>query len=291
MSTETFKRLRLRDGRWLGYAEYGETAGKPAFYFHGWPGSRLEAQLLDGPAKELGIRIIAIDRPGMGLSDYQPGRKIIDWPKDTCELADALHLDAWAVVGVSGGGPYAVACAAGIPERLTKVGIVSGMGPLDVTGATQDMIGYNRLLLLLGRKAPWMGRLLLAWARRRGQTHPERFLPPVLVRMFPVPDQVALQNPGLRRALTESMREAFRQGVEGPFYDGRLYAQPWDFRLDTITTEVFLWQGELDMHVPPAMGRYLAATLPRCHAVFFADEGHLSLPLNRLREILHVLAA
>ena len=106
--------------------------------------------------------------------------------------------------------------------------------------------------------------------------------------MFPRPDQIALSCPRLRKALIEGMREGFRQGVAGPFYEGCLYVRPWAFRLEDITTEIYLWQGELDVHVPPSMGHYLANAIPHCHATFYANEGHLSLPLNRLEEILNV---
>jgi pimeloyl-ACP methyl ester carboxylesterase len=288
---ETAQRLRLRDGRWLGYAQYGDPKGKPVLYFHGWPGSRLEAQFLDPSAEELKLRVIALDRPGIGLSDFQPGRRIVDWPSDVCELGTALQLPQWAVVGVSGGGPYATVCAAKIPERLTTVALVCGLGPLDAPGATRDMIWLNRGLLFLARRAPRLGRFLLSSVMRKGQKHADHFLPHGVTAMFPRPDQLALNCPRLRTALIEGMGEAFRQGVQGPFYEGCLYVRPWEFRLEDITTEIFLWQGELDVHVPPSMGRHLANVLPRCHATFYANEGHLSLPLNRLPEILEAFVA
>src|SRR4051794_27325018 len=101
----------LQDGRKLGYAEYGDLEGKPLFYFHGWPVSRLSGKSWDKAAKKLKVRFIAIDRPGIGLSDYKKDRKLLDWDSDVTELADQLKIKKISVLGQSGGGPYAAVCA------------------------------------------------------------------------------------------------------------------------------------------------------------------------------------
>src|SRR5438046_6812360 len=129
MSDEV-RQLRLRDGRRLGYCEHGVRAGKPILYFHGWPGSRIEAQLAAPAARRYNARLIAVDRPGFGMSDFKAHRTLLDWPADVAELADTLGLDRFAVAGVSGGGPYALACARRIPDRLTSVIVVCGLGPM-----------------------------------------------------------------------------------------------------------------------------------------------------------------
>ena len=109
--------LKLKDGRTLGYIDLGNKDGKPLFHFHGFPGSRLEATILADRAIVKNIRVICIDRPGMGLSDFKENRTLLDWPDDVVELADALEIDKFAVEGISGGGPYAAACAYKIPDR------------------------------------------------------------------------------------------------------------------------------------------------------------------------------
>jgi pimeloyl-ACP methyl ester carboxylesterase len=119
---ETADRIELRDGRQLGYAEWGDSAGGPLLFFHGWPGSRLEGRLGDEAAKTCRVRLIALDRPGMGLSDFQSRRALVDWPDDVVQLADALGLERFAVLGISGGGPYAAACAWKLSDRLTHAG-------------------------------------------------------------------------------------------------------------------------------------------------------------------------
>jgi len=121
-------RILLSDGRRLSFQESGSADGHPVLYFHGFPGSRLEAGFADPAAKRHSLRIIGVDRPGFGLSDFQPGRRLIDWPHDVTQLADALNIKRFAVLGVSGGGPYAAVCAFKIPSRLTVAGIGGRIG-------------------------------------------------------------------------------------------------------------------------------------------------------------------
>jgi pimeloyl-ACP methyl ester carboxylesterase len=158
----TNKQIKLKDGRMLGYDEYGAPDGKPVIFIHGFPGSRLDWPLFDpdDSAVELNARIIAVDRPGMGLSDFKPGREILDWPDDVTELADMLQMDKFAVLAVSGGGPYGNACAFKIPERLTETAIVCGMGPSEAPGAKEGAAWFfpgkpaliRRLFLMLTAK-------------------------------------------------------------------------------------------------------------------------------------------
>ena len=133
MATDrTNRQIKLKDERLLGYSEYGALDGKPVFYFHGHPGSRRDWSAYDSgnAAAELQARVIAVDRPGHGLSDFKPRRTIPDWPDDVTELAEALNVGRFAVLGASGGGPYAAACAFKIPQRLAATAIVCGMGPV-----------------------------------------------------------------------------------------------------------------------------------------------------------------
>src|SRR5262245_54218318 len=124
--------LTLPSGRLLAYCEYGDPAGAPVLYFHGSPSSRLEPLLIgDDTWRRLGLRVIAADRPGMGQSPFQDGRRLLDWPANATVLADTLGLERFAVLGFSGGGPYVFACAAQIPQRLTAAVVVSGGGRMD----------------------------------------------------------------------------------------------------------------------------------------------------------------
>jgi pimeloyl-ACP methyl ester carboxylesterase len=162
MPARTDNQIKLKDGRKLGYAEYGDPQGKPVLHFHGTPSSRFECSrpAVDEIATRLGARIILPERPGFGLSDFEPNRTTLDWPDEVTELADGLNLDRFAVLGVSGGGPYAAACAYKIPQWLSAAGIVSGLGPLDAPGATEGMAKSDRQTYDLARKTPWLLRPL-----------------------------------------------------------------------------------------------------------------------------------
>ena len=273
--------IRLRDGRRLGYAEWGDPGGRPLLYFHGWPGSRAEARLGDEAARARGVRFIAIDRPGMGLSEFQPRRTLADWPDDVLQLAAALALDRFAVLGVSGGGPYAAACAWKLSDRLTRAGIVSCLAPLDVPGATAGMSRQNRLAFQLVGRLSVLRRLLMASSGVSVRRHPDRVLESGVGAAV---DKKYLDRPDVRKALVESLSEAFRSGSRGPAWEMGLYARPWGFRLEHIRTPVYLSHGEQDANAPVTMGRYLVAVIPECQATFHSGEGHLHF-IDRLPEI------
>lgn len=281
--------MRLRDGRRLGYAEYGDRAGVPVFYFHGFPGSRLEAALADAAAHSLGVRLIAPDRPGFGLSDYQPGRRIQDWPDDVAQLGDHLGLRRFAVLGVSGGGPYAMACAHALGPRATRAGVVAGLGPLLRRELGRGMTALNRLALDLARYAPRALPPLSRMAARELAVRPHRLLARA-ARRCAACDRTVLAREDVNATLCNSFSEAVRPGWHGIAAEWALYGRPWGFELAGFAAELHLWHGERDRIVAPAMGRYLAAAIPGCRARFLPDEGHYSLPLNHMDSILRRLA-
>ena len=282
------KTLRLEDGRLLGYEVYGDPEGYPVFYFHGFPGSRLEARLADQVAARLGVRLIALDRPGFGLSDFKPRRTIFEWPDDVIKIADALGISRFATIGVSGGGPYAAACALRIPQRLTAVAIVCGLGPLDSPDRTDRMIRENRLIFFLARRLPWVARTSLWRAAYLVQRNPEGMLG-CMIDALPDPDKTVLTRPEVKTTIKENVVEAFRSGSRGAACELLLFTRPWGFLLKDIATRVDLWHGEQDESVPPTMGRYQARTIPNCRAIFYPGEGHFSLAINHMEEILSSL--
>lgn len=235
---KTSNTIQLKDGRLLGYAEFGDPEGKPAFHFHGYPGSRLEAKFVDEAAAKHGVRVIAVDRPGMGLSDFKPKREILDWPDDVVELADALEIDRFAVEGISGGGPYSAACAYKIPDRLTACGIIGGLGPIDL--GTEGMTRRNRVMFFVARRLPWLLRLLLWWSMGR-KTRDIESVERLLLKMsedMPEPNKKLILDPRIRRTFAEETCEAFRQGTKGLAHEGKLYAKPWGFKLEDISPKV-----------------------------------------------------
>jgi pimeloyl-ACP methyl ester carboxylesterase len=280
------QRFRLRDGRTLGFAVYGRPDGTPLFYLHGWPSSRLEPFAMSQCCSELGVRLIAPDRPGLGLSDFQPGRKIPDFVGDLTELADHLDLERFAVLGVSGGGPYAAACAALLERRLSAAVLVCSVGPVDAPDACKGMVAINRWLLATARRFPrvaqCIGGLCLRIIWRKG----DQAIPKQIEVRLPPSDRKALESTALRQALTNASLEALRHGTRGAAADGLLYGRPWGFSLASIRVPVFVWHGEADVIVPATMGHHLARMIPGCCARFFPEDGHFSLPYNRTAEIL-----
>ncbi len=281
--------LRLRDGRLLGYGDYGDAAGVPLFFFPGFPGSRLQASGGDEPASRLGVRLVAPERPGMGLSDFKPERSMLDWADDVVELADALGLDRFGVGGVSGGAPYALACAYKIPRRLTVAGIISGLGPLDTPEALGAMAREGRILFDLTRRLPPLANAT-SWAVAQVVEHwPERYLER-MVQSMPECDRQILARPEVRQMVLADTAEAFRQGGRGLAREAVLYSRPWGFRLEDIRMPVQLWQGDADLSVPLSMARAMASAIPDCRATYFPGEGHFFL-VDRMEEILRMLVA
>ncbi|HEY7219315.1 MAG TPA: alpha/beta hydrolase [Candidatus Binatia bacterium] len=284
------RQITLADGRRLAFCEYGVPQGKPIFYFHGWPGSRLEAQLAEPTARRFNARLIGIDRPGMGGSDFKPNRALLDWPLDVGKLADVLGLDRFAVAGVSGGGPYALACARRIPERLTAVAVVCGLGPLESPSVCAAMSPLARRTFYLCRNAPWLLRMVFARTAWKLKRDFKWYLKNVSDAL-PQADKQALLGSDFKDILVASTLEAVRSGTRGTAWEGRIYASPWAFRLEDISKEVHLWHGEDDATVPASMGRHVAETLFQCRPRFCPREGHFSLITNHMAEFFEVLTA
>ena len=278
------QQIELQDGRVLGYAEYGPPEGKPVFYFHGFPSSRLDWQLFndDDALTALNARVIAPDRPGYGLSDYKRGRTMLDWPEDVIELANTLQIEDFSVLGISGGGPYAASCAFGIRDRLLKTAIVCGMGPSDAPGMKDGGSWTIPGTFSIVRRAMLM---LTSMGLRRD---PDQFMSRSK-ETFSDPDRQLLDQPELADLFIAGMREAFRHGTGGAYQEAVIFTRPWGFRLQNIDADVHLWHGEQDLNVPVSVGHYVAEAIPNCQSHFLEDEGHFTLPHNHIKEIVSAL--
>lgn len=283
------KTIFLKDGRTLGYAELGNTNGKPIFYFNGFPGSRLEARAGEEGIEKSGIRLISIDRPGLGLSDPKPKRSFVDWPDDVMELANALNIEKFGVIGISGGGPYSLACAYKMPsKRLATAAICGGMGPLEA--GTEGMKKSNRVLFTIAKKMPWLLRFLMWLGFRRKCKTVEDAQKLLLENLddFPEADQKLFQDPKLNRLFAEETFEAFLQGSKWVAYEAKLYARSWGFKLEDISPEikVFIFHGEIDDQVPIGMAQYMEKRIPNCEAIYFPNETHYGAALNHIEEMV-----
>jgi pimeloyl-ACP methyl ester carboxylesterase len=275
--------VSLRDGRQLSYAEYGDPTGKPLFYFHGIPGSRMECPVDESYLQTKNIRLIAPERPGYGLSDTFENRRILDWPDDLAQLADNLGLEQFHVLGFSGGGSYALACARQRQERVVATGLLGCVAPMDVPGMRDAVSPAFRGMYELAAKAP---------DELEQQFAPLAAAPEGVVLMVeeaaPEPDQAAFADPVFRKKFVADFSESLRQGAKAVVWDLHLAATPWGFDLARIQSPVQLWHGTSDLNAGPAMGHYLADTLPQCHATFMENEGHYSL-LNHMERMLQEL--
>jgi pimeloyl-ACP methyl ester carboxylesterase len=285
------RQIRLRDGRALAYSEYGSPDGQPILHCHGAPSSRVEGNLLfDNTALvDLGVRVIIPDRPGIGGSDFQPGRRIVDWPSDVLELTAALSIDQFAVLGESGGSPYAAACAMFIPTRVRSLGLIGCVAPLDAPGVFAAMHQPLKAMFWIARRARPILSPLLALNLRLASS---REAATRMAASFPEPDRSLMQQrPEVGPGFVACFVEACRRGTRGPAWDMGLIARGWGFDPSQIRVPTLLWHGERDGNVPAAHGRYLAKVIPNCGAAFYPGEGHLSLPLNHHREMLTALLA
>ena len=280
--------LTLSSGRKLGYAEFGDPAGAPLFYFHGWPSSRLQGRMLHEYGQQHHLRVIAPDRPGIGLSDFQPDRRLLDWPPVLAELADSLGWEKFHMLGVSGGGPYALAAAHQLPERMLKVGICCGAVPLLLLG-TEGLLWIYRMALVARRWAPSSlapGLRLTEWLVRKEPSH---WLLKFFFASLCEADRKAILQTNAYGVLTASCLEALHSSTDAVRVDGDLYSSDWGFDLGEIQTQVCFWHGAMDRNIPLSLAKRTAAMLPNTVTKWYPKDGHYSLVLQRIHEIVHEL--
>ena len=268
--------LTTSDGRTLAYLERGPVDGAPIVLHHGSPGSRLSRHFDDAVYE--GLRVICYDRPGYGRSDRNAARDVSSAARDVAALADALGLDRFAVMGVSGGGPHALACAALLPERVTRVAILVGAAPSDdpefdfLAGMSElNVKEFNAALV--GEEAL---RVELRPYYEMVRDDPE-LLFQVIEAEVPEADRERLARPEARAAMTASFAEAVVQGMDGWLDDGLAFARSWGFGLEQVTVPTRLWQGELDVFVPRTHGEYLAHKIPGANFELLPGLGHMLL--------------
>lgn len=264
------ERVTLPDGRQLGYAEAGDPDGEPLVLFHGFPSSRVFAAAFDEVAQNHGVRVLAPDRPGFGVSDPDPDRTLADWPDDVAALLDARGIDRAPVLGVSGGGPYALACAALLTDRVPRVAVACGVGPMGAVGFGA------RLPFLLGRYVAPGVAAYLRYEGLRARYSPEEYLADRAGAAADV-DAAHWRGAAGRMLLVAGIEARRHHGNRPLVRDLHLYASDWPFDPGTIETPVGLWYGRADRIVPVEMGRYLAEAIPTAESHFYPDQAHISV--------------
>jgi pimeloyl-ACP methyl ester carboxylesterase len=273
----------LPDGRRLGYAETGDPDGEPLLVLHGWPNCRLFAAAFDRVAREHGARVVAPERPGFGVSDPDSDRDLTDWPADVTALLDALGIGSAPVLGVSGGGPYALACAALAPERVPRAAVACGVGPMTAVGIE------GRLPFLAGRYTPRAVRAYLRAEELAARYVPERTLARRAEAAAPHDRDLWLGDVG-KLLLATGLATRQRHGNAHLGRDLQLYASDWGFDLGDVDVPVGLWYGRADRIVPVEMGRYLAEAVPTAESHFYPDLGHVGIVQEHEPAILDWLA-
>jgi pimeloyl-ACP methyl ester carboxylesterase len=281
--------VMLADGRKLGYAQYGVSDGTPVIYCHGFPGCRYEAALTHVAAQKLGINIIAIDRPGYGQSDFKIDRRISDWPADVEAVTAHLGIDRFAVLGVSGGAPYALACAQQLGQRITRLGLVCPLGSLVLFTSTRGMGWIEKLFIDLMRYVPTIARAIYSYVVGPVMAWQPGLALAILTSVAPPADLKVLRDPTVNSIIQRSIREAFLHGGRAAAWDFYLFVHQWDIDPSAVQTATELWHGEADCTVPIAMGRNYAAQIPHCQSHYLPEQGHFSLPVTKMEEILGVL--
>jgi pimeloyl-ACP methyl ester carboxylesterase len=281
--------LRLTDGRLLTFTEYGSPQGAPVLAFHGTPGSRLQLTQLDGPARRAGIRLVVPDRPGYGASDPHPRRRLVDWPADVRAIADHLRIDRFAVLGVSGGAPHALACALGLPRRVTRLAVVSGVAPPDCWAPSRRSGRLEQAVGLLMRTGGTVLRLLVAFALTLVRAAPGPALR--LYRLvLPPADRRITADPAVLAGLRDEIRRQPRSTAASVVQDLGLFARPWGFDIGEVGVPTDVWHGDADRAVPVEHARTLAVRIPGAVLHERPGSGHFLL-LERADEVLGRLAS
>jgi pimeloyl-ACP methyl ester carboxylesterase len=242
--------------------------------------------MLDAAARELGLRVVAPDRPGMGESDFKRGRTLLGWAVDLAELADYLGLRRFAVAGTSGGGPYALAAAHLLGERLHFAASLAGWAPVGEAGLRAELGRSARVTVWLAGHAPLVLHAGFMIAARRAQRPGYR---PPTDGDWCEADRAMLADPAVAEYIAANQRESFRQGARGPALDAVLIYRGWGFAPEQIKVPVHFFHGTADLSVPFAFSQYLARAVPGATLTAFQGQGHVSM-MSRAREIVRFLA-
>jgi pimeloyl-ACP methyl ester carboxylesterase len=269
-STFTDHFIPLTDGRRLGYSEYGAKHGTPVLFFHGAPGSSYIHQDLAAIAAQKDVRLIAVDRPGYGLSEPQPNRTFLSFAEDINALTNTLGIKKFSIIGFSAGSTYPLACAYKFSERINKIALVSSLAPVNVPGVMEGMSPMAAGLYALAQSNPEELRKTFTAIATSASA-----LIGVASASIGDWDKEVFQA---RTAEFELEYEhALRSGIEGIASDYILFTGEWGFPINECNTEVHLYSGNVDENTPPAMTHYLSTQLPNSHIHQFQNEGHFIL--------------
>jgi len=277
--------LRHPDGRAVLCAIFGARDYKRVvFYSHGFPACRIEAAVAHREALAQGITILALDRPGFGGSEWYAERQFEDWAKDVALVADHLSIERFAILGVSGGTPTAVAAAATLKTRVSSLCVVSGLGPLTAPGAMEGFNVANRALLRLGLRAPKLGRVVIQAIASMWRAVPATAMV-WFGALLPAVDKEIVARRDVRIVLAKNIRESLRQGVRGVVTEFLLFMGEWRPLLRQVEAPTTIWHGDADTYVPVSMAEILKKEIKGSVFHQVKGGGHFMI-IDRLPEIL-----
>jgi pimeloyl-ACP methyl ester carboxylesterase len=279
--------VAVGDDRQIGFAEFGDPQGRAVFWLHGTPGARrqipMEARVY---AEQRQIRLIGVDRPGIGSSTPYQYDAVFAFADDLRTIADTLGIDKMEVIGLSGGGPYTLACAAAMPDRVVAAGVIGGVAPTmgsdAIAGGVMGSVGLRLAPLLqvagdpIGLAASVLIRLIRPLASPAADLYG---------RVSPEADRRLLARPEIKAMFLDDLLNGSRKQMAAPFADVVVFARDWGFRLDEVKVPVRWWHGDHDHIVPFEHGLHVAARLPDVEMYHLPGESHLA-GLGRAEEIL-----
>jgi pimeloyl-ACP methyl ester carboxylesterase len=279
------------DGRRLAVELSGHPNGTAVFLLHGMPGSRLGPHPRGMILYRLGVRLISFDRPGYGHSDRKRGRRVADVVADVTAIADALEIEQFAVAGRSGGGPHALACAALLPHRVVRAGVLVGLAPRAAAGldwsdgmAASNITSFNAAATghtpAAARLNPAAEAIRADPASLLAQLHAE----------LPVSDRRVVADAGIRAGLVAAYADALRNSTYGWIDDILALCSHWGFELSTVSVPVLLWHGDGDVFSPANHTRWLARQISTAQLVVQAGAAHFGA-LDVLPEVLRWLVS
>jgi pimeloyl-ACP methyl ester carboxylesterase len=277
--------ITLSNGLRLGYAEYGDPRGEVAFYFHGWPSSRLQGCLFDELAKKHGMRLICPDRPGIGLSDPQPGRTLADWQHTLTDLAAHVGADNWHVIAWSGGGPYVLASALLLPKRILSASIICGAPPLSFLG-DREMFWIYRLLIQLRKLLPSVLGGILKLGAVITRMRPGCLVHRLLLKMLGAEDRRILSDPKVFKVVCDATLGALNRPAADVIADADIYLSEWGFEVSRITVPIHFWHGRQDKNIDWTYTQRLASLIPHAVTHFSEHDGHYSMPVTHAEQVI-----
>jgi pimeloyl-ACP methyl ester carboxylesterase len=276
--------IKLLNHRTLGFEIYGDPDGYPILYCHGFPGSRLEAAHFHEAALKNQCQVISIDRPGMGLSEFDENRTILSFAHDIDALTDELNLKKFNMISHSGGAPFLLACAYLMPHKIKKASIVSGVSPPELWRKQNNISQKERILKGCLQKASFLTTPMM-YLTRMLLNNPDKMMKH-MVKTLPDIDVALFKTEKMQNIIIKSTQEVFKQGLKGASLDMKLLFKPLGFNLQDIHIPITIWHGALDTQAPVAHARIHEHVLPDAHLNLIENEAHTSLIMHCANAIL-----